>query len=150
LNRLPRLLLLLLLVLIAIAPLFAGVNPVPAFQKIQLLAGDWEGKDEKGQPVKSNFKSMASGTAVLETLSPAGMEQIVTVYGIELRVVPGRSDPRELAFDFISATKLASPAAGHRHHLRIRFEDGDHITEAWTWRQDNRDMPMVLHLARKN
>ena len=148
-NRLPRLLLLLLLILIAIAPLFAGVNSVP-FQKIQQLAGDWEGKDEKGQPVKSNFKSIASGTAVLETLSPAGMEPIVTVYDIELRVVPGRSVPGEPAFDFVSATKLASPAAGHPHHLRIRFEDRDHITEAWTWRQDNRDMPMVFHLARKN
>jgi hypothetical protein len=150
LNRLPRLLLLLLLILIAIAPLFAGVSSLPAFQKIQLLAGDWEGKDEKGQPVKSNFKSIVCGAAVLETLSPTGMDQIVTVYGIDMRVVPGRSDPRELAFDFVSAAHLASPAAGHQHHLRIRFDDGDHITEAWTWRQDNTDIPMVFHLARKN
>jgi hypothetical protein len=165
-RRFPRLLLLLLLILIAIAPLFAGSNSVAAFKKIQSLAGDWEGKDDKGKPVKTNFKSIVSGTAVLETLAPSGMEEMVTVYSLDgdgialvhfcptnnqprMRVVPAAGDPQELAFDFVSASNLPSSTAGHQHHLLIRFEDADHITETWTWRQDNMDMPMVFRLTRK-
>ena len=165
-RLLPRLLLLLLLILIAIAPLFAGSHSVAAFKKIQSLAGDWEGKDDKGKPVKTNFKSIVSGTAVLETLAPSGMEEMVTVYSLDgdgialvhfcptnnqprMRVVPAAGDPQELAFDFVSASNLPSSTAGHQHHLLIRFEDADHITETWTWRQDNMDMPMVFRLTRK-
>jgi hypothetical protein len=165
-KRLPRLLLLLLLILIAIAPLFAGSNSEYAFKKIQSLAGDWEGKDDKGKPVKTNFKPIVSGTAVMETLAPTGMEDMVTVYSLDgdgialvhfcptnnqprMRVVPASSDPKELVFDFVSAGNLPSPATGHQHHLVIRFEDSDHISETWTWRQDNMDMPMVFHLDRK-
>ena len=165
-KRLPRLLLLVLLILIAIAPLFAGSNSEVAFKKIQSLAGDWEGKDDKGKPVKTNFKPIVSGTAVMETLAPTGMEDMVTVYSLDgdgialvhfcptnnqprMRVVPATSDPKELVFDFVSAGNLPSPATGHQHHLVIRFEDSDHITETWTWRQDNMDMPMVFHLDRK-
>ncbi len=165
-KRLPRLLLLVLLILIAIAPLFAGSNSEVAFKKIQSLAGDWEGKDDKGKPVKTNFKPIVSGTAVMETLAPTGMEDMVTVYSLDgdgialvhfcptnnqprMRVVPASSDPKELVFDFVSAGNLPSPVTGHQHHLVIRFEDPDHITETWTWRQDNMDMPMVFHLDRK-
>jgi hypothetical protein len=164
--KLPRRLLLILLILIAIAPLFAATNSVAAFKKIQLLAGNWDGKDDNGQPVKTNFKSIVSGTAVMETLAPTGMEDMVTVYSLDgdgivlihfcptnnqprMRVIPATSDPKELAFDFVSAGNLPSSATGHQHHLLIRFEDADHITETWTWRQDNMDMPMVFRLARK-
>ena len=102
----------------------------------------------------------------METFAPTGMEEMVTVYSLDgdgialvhfcptnnqprMRVVPATSDPKELVFDFVSASNLPSPATGHQHHLVIRFEDADHITETWTWRQDNMDMPMVFHLDRK-
>jgi hypothetical protein len=164
--KLPRLLLLVLLILIAIAPLFAASNSGVAFRKIQSLVGDWEGKDDKGQPAKTNFKLIVSGTAVMETLAPTGMENMVTVYSLDgdgialvhfcptnnqprMRVIPATSDPQELAFDFVSAGNLPSAATGHQHHLLMRFEDADHVTETWTWRQDNMDMPMVFHLSRK-
>jgi hypothetical protein len=165
-KKLRRPLFLLLLILVVIAPLFAASYSAAAFKKIQSLAGDWVGKDDKGKPVKTTFKSIVSGTAVMETLSPTGMEDMVTVYSLDgdgialihfcptnnqprMRVVPATSDPQELAFDFQSAGNLPSPTAGHQHHLLIRFDDADHITETWTWRQDNMDMPMVFHLTRK-
>ena len=34
-------------------------------------------------------------------------------------------------------------------HLVLRFDDSDHLTETWTWRQDNKDIPMLFHLTRK-
>jgi hypothetical protein len=157
---------LLLFAAVAVAPLFAATHSAAAFKKLQSLAGDWEGKDDKGQPVKTNFKPIVSNTAVLETLSPSGMEDMVTVYSLDgdgialvhfcptnnqprMRVVPASDDVKELAFDFQSAGNLPSLAAGHQHHLLMRFDDDDHITETWTWRQNGMDMPMVFHLTRK-
>jgi len=165
-KKRPLSIALLLLVSISGARLFAATHSAGAFKKLQALSGDWEGKDDKGKPVKTNFKSIVSNTALLETLSPSGMEDMVTVYSLDrdgialvhfcptnnqprMRVVPASDNPKELAFDFQGAGNLASPTTGHQHHLLIRFEDEDHITETWTWRQDSMDMPMVFHLARK-
>jgi hypothetical protein len=148
------------------APLLGASHSAAALKKLQSLAGNWEGKDEKGQAVRSSFKSIVSSTGVMETLSPSGMEEMVTVYspdadGIALvhfcptnnqprmRAVPASDDVKELAFEFQGATNLPSPNAGHQHHLVIQFEDENHITETWTWQHEGMDMPMVFHLTRK-
>jgi hypothetical protein len=147
-------------------PLLAASSPAAVFKKLQNLAGDWEGKDEKGQPVKSSFKAIVSNTGMMETLSPSGMEEMVTVYTLDgdgialvhfcptnnqprMRAVPVSDDVKELAFEFQGASNLPSPNAGHQHHLVIQFEDENHITETWTWRHEGMDMPMIFHLTRK-
>jgi hypothetical protein len=144
----------------------AGTYSEAVFKKLQSLAGDWEGKDAHGMPVKTSFQILASKTAVMETLSPAGMETMVTLYSLDqdgvalvhycptnnqprMRVVPQSADPQELSFDFQGAGNLKSPSAGHQHHLVLRFEDENHITETWTWREDGKDTPMVFHFERK-
>ena len=116
--------------------------------------------------VKTNFQVMASKTAVMETLSPSGMEEMVTLYSIDgdgialvhycptnnqprMRVVPQSDDVKELSFDYQGAGNLKSPSAGHQHHLVIHFMDENHITETWTWREDGKDTPMVFHFTRK-
>ena len=154
-------------VLTAGSHVLAGSYSANAFKKLQALAGDWAGTDEKHQPVKSNFKSIVSNTGMMETLSPTGMEDMVTVYSLDrdgialvhfcptnnqprMRAVPNSDDPKELVFDFQGASNLPSPETGHQHHLLIRFEDENHITETWTWRHEGMDMPMVFHLTRKN
>jgi hypothetical protein len=161
-----KLLLFVTLLIFAALPLLADGLSGAAFKKLQSLAGDWEGKDEHGMVSKTNFKVLASGTAVMETLSPAGMEEMITLYSLDgdgialvhycptnnqprMRVVPGSEDVKELSFDFQGAGNLKSPGTGHQHHLVLRFEDADHITETWTWRQNEQDTPMVFHLARK-
>lgn len=150
----------------AASNVLAGSHSAAAFKKLQALGGEWVGYDDKHQPVKTNFKSIVSNTAVMETLSPSGMEEMVTVYSLDgdgialvhfcptnnqprMRAVPGTDEVKELAFDFQGASNLPSPNTGHQHHLVVRFEDEDHITEIWTWRHDGMDMPMVFHLARK-
>jgi hypothetical protein len=155
-----------LLVVAATGNALAASHSAAAFKKLQGLAGDWEGTNEKHQPVKTSFKSIVSNTAMMETLSPSGMEDMVTVYSLDgdgialvhfcptnnqprLRAVPGSADVKELAFDFQGASNLPSPNTGHQHHLLIRFEDENHITETWTWRDNGMDMPMVFHLTRK-
>jgi hypothetical protein len=155
-----------ILAALAAKSVLAAPHSDTAFKKLRALAGEWAGTDDKHQPVKTNFKTIVSNTAVMETLSPSGMEEMVTVYSLDgdgialvhfcptnnqprMRAVPGSDEVKELAFDFQGASNLPSPNTGHQHHLVIRFEDEDHITEIWTWRHDGMDMPMIFHLTRK-
>lgn len=137
-----------------------------AFQKMKNLAGNWAGKDADGKPVQTSFTLMISGTALMETLSPSGMEEMLSLYtvdgnGIQLahycptnnqprmRAVTSEADPKELDFQFTGAGNLPDVSVGHQHRMVLQFVDADHITEIWTWRHGNHDMPMVFHLARK-
>lgn len=155
-----------LLLFIVSVPLLASPHSATAFKKLQSLAGDWEGKDEHGMDVKTNFKVVATNTAVMETLSPSGMDEMVSLYSVDqeaialvhfcptnnqprMKATPDSEDIKELVFEFHGAGNLKSPTAGHQHHLVIRFEDASHITETWTWRANGKDTLMVFHLARK-
>lgn len=155
-----------LLLTFLIAPLVAGTPAESAFKKLQSLAGKWEGKDAHGRAAKTSFEVLASGTAVMEKLEASGMEEMVTLYSVDrdgialvhycptnnqprMLVVPSSADVKELSFDYQGAGNLASPSTGHQHHLVLRFEDDNHITETWTWREGDKDTPMVFHFSRK-
>lgn len=157
---------LLALLLVVGSTLYGGTHSEAAFKKLQSLAGDWEGKDGHGMASKTSFQVLASRTAVMETLSPSGMEGMITLYSIDqdgialvhfcptnnqprMRVVPSSDDIKELSFDYQGAGNLKSPSMGHQHHLVLQFVDQDHITESWTWREDGKDTPMVFHFTRK-
>jgi hypothetical protein len=146
----------------------AGSQVKAAFEKLQSLAGDWEGKDNMDMPAKTNFKVMVSGTTVMETLSPTGMggEDMVTLYTVDgdsirivhycptnnqprMRATPRAGEIKELAFEFQEAGNLPDESVGHQHKLVLEFKDADHITETWTWRAKGKDTPMVIHFARK-
>jgi hypothetical protein len=144
----------------------AGTEARVVFQKLQSLAGDWEGKDADGMVAKTKFEVVAAKTAVLETIAMPGMEEMLTMYSVDgdsialvhycptgnqprMRVTPTSSDPKELVFEFSGAGNLPSPEVGHQHKLVIQFEDANHITETWTWRSKGKDTPMVFHFARK-
>jgi hypothetical protein len=157
---------LLLLFTAASMPLLAAIHSEAAFNKLVSLAGEWEGKDDHGMAAKTNFQVLATKTAVMETLSPSGMEEMVTLYSVDndgialvhycptknqprMRVVPQSDDVKELSFDFQGAGNLKSPSTGHQHHLVLRFIDDNHIAEAWTWRENGKDSPMSFRFSRK-
>jgi len=157
---------LLLLASIAASPLLASPHSAAAFKKLLSLAGEWEGKDEHGMVAKTTFKAVASNTAILETLAASGMDEMVSLYSVDqdsialvhycptnnqprMKATPDSDDFKELTFEFQGAGNLKSPNEGHQHRLVIRFEDANHITETWTWRQNDKDTLMVFHLTRK-
>jgi hypothetical protein len=147
---------------------FPGAAQAAAgLRKLRSLVGDWEGKDDRGKPVKTSFKLIAGETAVLETLAISGADEMVTIYsqdgdGIALlhycptnnqprmRAVPPPGEIKELVFAFKGAGNLASLDEGHEHKLVIQFQDKDHITERWTWRSNGKDTEMVYRFARKS
>jgi hypothetical protein len=137
-----------------------------AFHKLQTLTGDWRGKDEQGNEVKSNFKVMISNTVVMETLDASGMEEMLTLYSVDgngisllhycptnnqphMRAIPSSENVSQLAFSFLDAGNLPSIAVGHEHEMIMDFEDKDHITERWTWQKNGKDTEMIYHLTRK-
>lgn len=158
--------LILILVLAATASLRAAGHSAAAFKKMQSLAGDWAGKDEHGMDARTSFKVIVANTTVMETLSVSGMEDMITIYHVDgdaitlvhycptnnqprMRAVPQTENIDELKFSFEGAGNLPSLSVGHQHQLTIRFEDNDHITETWIWREKGKDTPMIFHLARK-
>jgi hypothetical protein len=161
----------LLIALCITVSLFAQTKPAhtppaqAAFKKMMTLEGEWEGKDDDGNPVHSSFKPVVSGTALMETLAPSGMEEMLSLFSVDgdgiqlahycptnnqprMRAAPSSADPQELDFQFTGAGNLPDSSVGHQHRMVMHFEDADHITENWTWRHGNHDMPMVFHLAR--
>ncbi len=139
-----------------------------AFDKLRELRGNWEGKDDHGMAVKTNFKVMVSDTMVMETLAASGMEEMVTFYSVSggdvalvhycptnnqprMRAVPPPDgDVKELDFTFEGAGNLPNLETGHQHRLVIQFRDKDHLTERWTWRQNGKDTDMIFQLSRKD
>jgi hypothetical protein len=155
----------LVIALIFVGRIEANDHSAAAFKKMQSLGGEWAGKDQHGMKAKSSFKVMVSNTTVMETLAAGGMEEMVTFYHVDgdaitlvhfcptnnqprMRAIPKTDDVAELTFAFEGAANLPSLAVGHQHQLTIRFEDQDHITETWIWREKGKDTPMVFHLVR--
>lgn len=137
-----------------------------AFKKLQALAGDWHGKDDQGNEVKSNFKLAISNTVVMETLDASGMEEMMTLYSVDgdgisllhycptnnqphMRAVPSSPNVKQLTFTFLDAGNLPNIAVGHEHQMVLDLEDQNHITERWTWQKNGKNMDMIYHLARK-
>jgi hypothetical protein len=140
-------------------------NASSAFHKLQALAGDWEGKDDSGDTVKTKFQVVAGNTAVLETLTMTGMEEMLTLYTVDgdgialvhycptnnqprMRGVPGSGDVKELVFAFQGVTNLPDISIGHEQKLVLQFTSADQIVERWTWRKNGKDTEMIYTFTR--
>jgi hypothetical protein len=136
-----------------------------AFHKIQALAGAWQGKDAAGNTVKTKFQLVAGNTAVLETLTMPGMEEMLTLYSIDgdgialvhycptnnqphMRAIPSSAAVQELVFAFQGATNLPDPSIGHEHKMVLQFKSADRIVEQWTWRKNGKDTEMIYNFSR--
>ncbi len=148
-------------------PAAAQANANAGFEKMRTLVGDWEGKTESGKAVRVSYKLVSNGTALLETLSPPGESEMVTVYhpdgssvGMthycsgnnqpQMRTAPVTASVSQLAFNFVRATNLAGPTAGHMHNLVVTFQDQDHFTQKWTWHENGKAMNEVFQFTRKS
>ena len=164
--RVERRLLVLLLLSVVGQVCLAQSPAAAAFQKLKSLAGQWEGKDAGGDPAKTRFEVVVAGTAVLETLSMSGMEDMLTAYSVDgdgialvhycptnnqprMRALPDSGNPKELDFVFRDAGNMPVPTTGHQQKLVIHFDDDNHLTESWTWRQNGHDSVQTMHFARK-
>ena len=145
-------------------PMNAMANP--GFERLKALVGTWETTDENGKPSTVTYDLTAGGSALQEKLDPAGEPGMITMYSPDgpsvlmthycgmgnqprMRASGVKADSKMMDFKFVDCSNMASADAGHMHHLMMTFEDSDHFTQEWTWKDKGKDQKFVFHFARK-
>jgi hypothetical protein len=126
-----------------------SIDGAAAFERLKALEGTWQAAD--GKKAVTVFELTANGTVVLERYSNPAMPnggRMVTAYHLDgndlvlthyciaknqptLRAERYDASTGELQFEFVRATNLSSPDAGHMRRAKYRVVDGDHFTTEW-------------------
>ena len=136
-----------------------AVASVAQFEKIKLLAGEWEAPYD-GKIMRGIFRVIGNGTAVLHTESWDGITDgaVTVIYpvGNELRadhycdlenqpryVATYSEDPNSISFKLKEVTNLSSPQAEYFHGVTWRFIDANHHIQDWEWFKDGKQKEML-------
>jgi hypothetical protein len=149
---------------LASAGAFAQSDAQKALDKLKSLAGTWQGKDSKGGSVQDTYRLTAGGTAVMAE-NKMGAEDMLSLFYVDrdrllmTHFCPSGNQPRmqatispdskSISFDFLDATNLPNPRAGHMHRAVYLFSDADRYTEQWTWREEGKDTNYQYEMERK-
>ena len=142
----------------------AQSNAQKSFDTLKALAGSWEGKNNQGQTIRVSFRETAGGSALLSEIHGHGPENMISMFHLDgdrllmTHYCGAGNQPRmkgtlapdgkSVVFDFIDATNLASPDAGHMHHVVFTMPDADHHTEEWTFLDHGKEMKELFTLQR--
>ena len=143
-----------------------AMQPSKGFEQLKPLLGEWDGQAAGGKAVHASYQLVSGGTALLERLGMGSEPEMVTVYTADgdrlavthfcsagnqpqMQTAAVTSPTTEFSFSFVRATNLASPSAGHMHHLTVALQDHDHFTEAWTWSEKGAEHTEIFHFTRK-
>jgi len=153
-----------ILMMLAAAPAFAQSDAQKALDRFKAMGGTWVGKGAHGETAEVTYRPIAGGTSVMADIKMVdeAMTSLYYVDGQKLMMThfcPSNNQPRMQAvispdgktvtFDFLDATNLASPQAGHMHKVVYSFADADHYSEDWTWRHEGKDAHMQFEMQRK-
>ena len=118
-----------------------------AFARLKTLVGQWEATTSSGK-VHLSYELVSGDTALVERDSSDSMPSMVTVYYVDggrlllthycmvgnqprMQAKAFNPDSGEIDFQFLDATNLSSPAAGHMHNAKIRIVDNSHLVSEW-------------------
>ena len=144
----------------------AQTDAQKAFAAIKNMPGMWEGKMPDGHPVRVSFKVTAGGSAVMSEIFGEGPEDMISMIhldgpnkllithycgaGNQPRMQASVSpDGKTIVFNFLDATNLASPDAGHMQKMVLTLLDENHHTEEWTYADHGKEMKELFDLRRK-
>jgi hypothetical protein len=136
----------------------ADVDAAAAFDKLKTLKGAWEGKTDNGQKVTTAFELTANGTALVERyVGSAAMKnaEMLTVYHLDgsslvlthyciaknqptLKAERFDAKAGEIQFEFVRASNLSSPNAGHMRRALYRIDGPNQFTTSWEFFQDGK------------
>ena len=156
--------LLILAFLFVPSALLAQSNAQKTLDRFKSMVGIWQGKSPSGGTSEVTYQLAAGGTAVMADMHMAG-EDMVSMYYVDgdqllmTHFCPTNNQPRMKAvispdlntvtFDFLDATNLPGPQAGHMHRAVFLFSDAGHYSEEWTWKQEGKDTKMHFEMQRK-
>ena len=144
--------------------LLAQSDAQKVFSRFKSMVGTWQGKSADGEASKVTYKLMGGGTTVMAE-SHMGSEDMTSMFYVDgdrllmTHFCPSGNQPRMTAtispdlkmvsFDFLDATNLAGPQAGHMHRAVYLFSDPDHYSEEWTWKKEGRDTKFHYEMQRQ-
>jgi len=145
---------------------FAQLDAQKSFTQLKSLAGTWQGKNSQGMPLEVTFRDTADGTALMSEITGHGPENMISMIHLDgpnrlmiTHYCSAGNQPRMQAtvspdgktftFDFVDATNLATPDAGHMQRVVFTIVDADHHTEDWTFTDHGKQMKEFFDLRRK-
>ena len=144
--------------------LMAQSNAQKVLDRFKTMVGTWQGKAPNGDTSAVTYRLAAGGTAVMADMHMAGDDMMSMYYvsGDDLLMThfcPTNNQPRmkavispdlnTVSFDFMDATNMKGPNAGHMHRAVFIFSDADRYTEEWTWKQAGKSSTMHFEMQRK-
>jgi len=125
-----------------------------AFARLKTLVGQWEATTSSGK-VHLSYELVSGETALLERESSETMPSMVTLYYVDggrlllthycmvgnqprMQAKAFNSRTGELDFQFLDATNLATPGAGHMHNAKIRIVDDSHLVSEWQFYENGK------------
>lgn len=137
-----------------------------AFTIIKSLPGTWEGKAPDGRALQVTFKLTGGGSAVLSEIQVPKEDMVSMIHldgpdrlllthycaaGNQPRMQASVSpDGKIITFNYMDATNLASPEAGHMQKMTLRVLDDNHHTEEWLFVDHGKEHKEVFDLRRKS
>ncbi len=151
------------LVIFAATLAFAASAANRSFEQLKSLEGTWEGKTPDGQTAQVIYRVTSNGSALMSEIK--GKEDMISMFnldgdrvllthycavGNQPRMVASASpDDKTFTFDFLDATNLATPDAGHMTRMVLSMPDANHHTEEWIFTDHGKEMKEVFDLWRK-
>jgi len=165
-TKLLRAILLIVLATLAATAAFAQTDAEKAFNAIKAMPGTWESKAADGRVLQVTFKVTAGGSAVMSEILGQGPEDMITMFhmdgpnrllmthycgaGNQPRMQASVSpDGKTISFNFLDATNLATPDAGHMQRMVLTILDANHHTEEWTFADHGKEQKEIFDLRRK-
>ena len=152
------------MLMLAAASSWAESDAQKALDRFKSMAGTWAGKGAHGETAEVTYSVIAGGTSVMADIK-MGDEAMTSLYYVNggklmmTHFCPSNNQPRMQAvispdgktvtFDFLDATNLPSPEAGHMHKAVYLFEDADRYNEDWTWKHEGKDSHFQFEMQRK-
>jgi len=157
---------LIVLATLAATSAFAQTDAQKAYNTIKSMPGMWDSKAPSGRSVEVSFKVTAGGSAVMSEILGQGPEDMITMFhldgpnrllmthycgaGNQPRMQASVSpDGKVITFNFVDATNLATPDAGHMQRMVLTILDENHHTEEWTFLDHGKETKEVFDLHRK-
>lgn len=134
-----------------------------AFSTLKAMPGTWEGASVEG-PVTVTFKVAGSGSSIMSEI--LGKEDMISMFhmdgpnrlllthycavGNQPRMQASVSpDGKTFTFNYVDATNLSSPEAGHMQRMILTVLDENHHTEEWVFADHGKEHKVVFDLHRK-
>jgi len=162
-NRMKILLTVYILIL-STSIAFAQSDAQKVLDRFKAMAGNWEGKTAKGEPVQDTYSLTAGGTTVMGE-NKMGHEDMLSLFYVDgdhlmmTHFCPSGNQPRmratissdlkTVSFDFLDATNLPNPQTGHMHRAIYTFSDVSHYSEEWTWMENGKGTTFSFEMHRK-